>query len=226
MQAFSPTSSTCESGTLTDTRDNQTYTVAKLADGNWWMMTNLNLTAPTVDLTNSNTNLSTTVSQATFTGWQKTSGSVTFTAGEFISVSGTDSTSGTAYGTLYNYCAASAGTICTRSNSSDATYDICPKGWRLPTGGSSGEFQALYNNSSYNSNAKMRASIANGGAAFALAGYFRNSTPTNQGSYGYYWSSTRYDNTDMYRLYLSTSNVASADRSSRSLGVSIRCVLK
>ena len=226
LQAFNPCSSLTGSGTLTDSRDNQSYTVKKLDDGNWWMINNLNLTAPTVDLTSSNTNLSTTVTKSTFTGWKKTSGSATLTAGEFIPVSGTDSTSGTAYGTLYNYCAASAGTICTDSNSSDATYDICPKGWRLPTGGSSGEFQALYNNSSYNSNAKMRASIANGGAAFALAGSFYGSTAGNQGSTGFYWSSTRSNDTSMYFLRLYTAYVDPAVSISRSNGISIRCIIK
>lgn len=47
-------------------------------------------------------------------------------------------------GVYYNYCAASAGTICVSSNSSNASQDICPKNWRLPTGGSSGEYNTLY----------------------------------------------------------------------------------
>ncbi|MBR3324346.1 hypothetical protein IKG24_02340, partial [Candidatus Saccharibacteria bacterium] len=226
MQAFVLTPSTCTSGTLTDSRDNQTYTVAKLADGNVWMVDNLNLGATTLssDLTSANTNLSTTISASTFNSYKKTGGTATRTAAEYISLSSTDDTSQTPHGTLYNYCAASAGTICTDSNSSNAQYDICPKGWRLPTGGSSGEFQALYN--IYNTNAKMRAPISQGGAAFALAGIFLNGAPQNRGSIGHYWSSTRYDNTNMYVLYLYASNVDPADNDYRNYGNSIRCVLK
>ena len=188
------------------------------------MMTNLNLGATTLstNLTSANTNLSTTITASTFNGWKKTSGSETSTSAEFIPVSGTDSTSGTAYGTLYNYCAASAGTICTSSNSSNAAYDLCPAGWRLPT---RNEFTTLYSNASYNTNAKMRASIANGGAAFALAG-FCDSTPASQGSEGFYWSSTRYDSTIMYGLHLTTSGVNQSGVYRRLTGSSIRCVLK
>ena len=66
----------------------------------------------------------------------------------------------------------------------------------------------------------------NGGAAFALAGYF-DATPALQGSNGYYWSSTRYDNGAVYRLTLSTSDVNPVDYLYRnSGGRSIRCVLK
>ena len=211
---------------LVDNRDNKTYAVAKLKDGKIWMAENLDLgrTELTTDLTSANTNLSTTVTASTFNGWKKTTGSATFGAGEYISVSGTDSTSGTAYGTLYNYYAASAGTISGETNSSNAGYDICPAGWRLPTGGSSGEFNALY--SQYNSNALMRASIENSGAAFALAGSFVDAAPVYQGSFGYYWSSTRYNDTLMYLLGLNTSSVYPANSYYRSNGSAIRCVAK
>ena len=210
-----------------DTRDGHVYTIQRLLDDKCWMMENLDLgrTGITTDLTSSNTNLATTVTAETFNSWKKTTGSATYDAGEYISVSGTDATSGTAYGTLYNFYAASAGTISGSSNSDDASYDICPAGWRLPTGGSSGEFSTLY--SSYNSYALMRASIENSGAAFALAGNFYNAAPASQGSYGYYWSSTR-RNSSMYSLSLSlnTSSVYPANYYVRSYGYAMRCVLK
>ena len=210
-----------------DTRDDHVYTVQRLLDGKCWMMENLDLgrTGITTDLTSSNTNLATTVTAETFNSWKKTTGSATYDAGEYISVSGTDSTSGTAYGTLYNYYAASAGTISGSSNSNNASYDICPAGWRLPTGGSSGEFQTLY--SYYNSAALMRASIENSGASFALAGLFGTAAPAYQGSRGYYWSSTRSNDSYMCNLYLNTSNVNPASGSLyRNYGLAIRCVLK
>ena len=190
------------------------------------MMEDLDLgrTALTTDLTSANTHLSTTITAETFNSWKKESGNQRYDAGEFISVSGSDATSGTPYGTLYNYYAASAGTISGTSNSNNATYDICPAGWRLPTGGSSGEFQALY--TQYNSAALMRASITNSGAAFALAGYIHNKTaPISHGSNGSYWSSTQSGNTDMYHLSVNAASVWAADYHSRISCYSIRCVL-
>ena len=212
---------------LIDARDGASYTIAKLKDGNIWMTKNLDLgrTDLSENLNSVNTNMSNpNIPYATFNGWRKTSGTPTYDAGEYINITGTDSTSGTAYGTLYNYYAASAGTISGSVNSSNASYDICPAGWRLPTGGSSGEFQSLYTH--YNSNALMRAPIANSGAAFALSGGFGGGSPLNQGTAGGYWASTRSNDTGMYSLYLNASNVGAANPFSRNNGNAIRCILK
>ena len=226
MQNLDSPNCTSTPSLVRDTRDDHIYTIQRLADGNCWMMENLDLgrTTLTTDLTSSNTNLSTAVTASTFNSWKKTTGSATHNAGEYISVSGTDSTSGTSYGTLYNYHAASAGTITGDNNISDTQYDICPAGWRLPTGGESGEFLALY--AQYNSLALMRASIENSGAAFALAGYFSSAAPAGQGSSGNYWSSTRYNGPLMHALGLVTSGVYPATTENRSSGNSIRCILK
>ena len=230
MQAFNPSNlcSTVTSGTLTDSRDNQSYTIAKLADGRWWMIDNLNLGATTLseDLNSANTNLSATITIRDFSSYKKTSGTGSYDIPEYIPVSGIDSTSQTPYGTLYNYCMASAETICDASYSPAATYDICPKGWRLPTGGDSGEFKALYNNSNYNTSAKIRAPLSQGGAAFASAGSFYESEPTGQGGSGTYWSSTDYDSWSMYVLSFNNVNVYPTYHEGKVRGYSIRCILK
>ena len=211
---------------IVDSRDNRTYDISKMEDGNIWMTENLDLGREplTYDLTSENTNLSTTVTAETFNSWKKTSGSATNDAGEYISNNGTDAASGTPYATLYNYYAATAGTISGSTNSNNAEYDICPAGWRLPTGGSAGEFKALH--TEYHSSAEMRAPVADGGAAFALAGMFSNSSPNDRGSNGYYWSSVRNSDTKMYILYVYTSSINSTSSYIRSSGLSIRCVLK
>ena len=234
MQNLSSSSCTSTPTQVRDIRDGHAYTIQRLLDGNCWMMENLDLgrTDLASDLTSENTNLATTIAAETFNGWRKTTGAITYTDGEFIpvttenSVNGldTDSTSGTSYGTLYNYFAASAGTISGNSNSNDAVYDICPAGWRLPTGGNTGEFADLY--SYYNSNALMRAPIGSG-AAFALAGAINAASGVvqGQGSNGLYWSSTRNDNTKMYRLFVSTSSVNLGNSYARTVGYSVRCIL-
>ena len=216
---------------LIDNRDNKTYQIARLKDDNIWMAENLDLgrTELTQDLTSQNTNLDTnvaTITSLTFNGWIKTSGTQTYTSAELIPVAGTDSVSNTPYGTLYNYCAASAGTICTSSNSNDAASDLCPAGWRLPIGGSTGEFRTLYNLGDYSTPAKMRTLITGGGVAFTLAGSFYDSTPTNQDSVGLYWSSTRYNSSNMYLLSINASSVYPADGYSRYNGGVVRCVTK
>lgn len=141
----------------------------------------------------------------------------------------TDATStagGYKIGGYYNYCAASAGSYCygngtsQGTSSGNATESICPKGWRLPTGNTSGEYQALYSNSNYNTYANYRAALH-----LPLSGYFDNGSPGNQGSNGSFWSSTRSSNNNMYRLYLDTSGISPALSNGRLYGISVRCVL-
>ena len=138
-------------------------------------------------------------------------------------------------GGYYNYCAASAGSYCYGdgtsygTSSGNATEDICPKGWRMPGGGSTvnltatpptGEYQNLYNNSNYNTYANYRSALR-----LPLSGYFNNGSARFQGSYGGFWSSTRdYDDT-MYYLYVGTSGIYPANYDGRSYGYSVRCVL-
>ena len=222
---------------LIDNRDNKTYQIARLKDDNIWMAENLDLgrTQLTTDLTSTNTNLDANAANITasiFNSWIKTSGTKTRTAAELIPLTAsntsnnldTDSTSGIPYGTLYNYCAASAGTICTEYSSDNVTSDLCPAGWRLPTGNTTGEFQALYNLTDYNTVAKMQSPITSGGAVFALAGSFSNSTPTYQGSYGFYWSSTVCDSGYMYIFALDTISIYLNTNYDRDSGNIVRCI--
>ena len=225
-----PSSSCTSTATkVRDNRDNHLYVIQRLADGKCWMIDNLDLGRSTLatDLTSSNTNLSTTIVASTFNSWKTTNGSYTntYTNGVFVPQSGNDPTSLTAYGTLYNYYAASAGTITGDSNSDNASYDICPAGWRLPTGGSGGDFQTLYSNNAYNTSGKLRASISSGGAAFNLAGYYYYNYISGTDSYSGFWSSTANNTAKMYDFWISN-NPEPLDSTDRKYGLSIRCILK
>ena len=228
MQDLDPTLCTTTPMTVVDNRDNQEYTIQRLADGNCWMMNNLNLGAVdlTQDLTSANTNLSTTVSASDFNAWDKTDTSVIWSLvdGMYVSLNSSDPVSDAPYGTLYNYCAASAGAICNSSNSDNARYDLCPSGWRLPTGGSGGEFDILYTKLG-SSPATWRGPITSGGAAFTLAGY-TNTPIVGQGVYGFLWSSTRVNNISMYDPYYVDTTVWPTNADSRERGCSLRCILK
>ena len=220
LQNLSSSSCTTTSIKARDSRDNHVYTVKRLADGKCWMVENLDLgrTALTTDLTSSNTNLSSTITASTFNGWKKTSSSSTTYNGEFINVSGSDPLSNSPYGTNYNYYVASAGTITGSSNSGDATYDICPAGWRLPTGGGSSEYATLLQN--YSTFEALSTPIANNGFGLARASY--------SGTYAYLWSSTNISSSysSMYTLAASENDLSVYGYTSRGNCCSIRCVLK
>ena len=228
---------------VTDARDGETYKVQQLSDGNCWMLDNLRLDPTAVSLTDLQGN--TNASNQTLTYFKNGGGTTSdqyATAGVAnwsysysaprINASYKDTTT-TSYGSgsgkigvYYNYCAASAGSYCYGNGTSagipsgNATEDICPAGWRMPTGGSSGEYQALY--TAYNSDVT---SFKNA-LSTPLSGDFYNSSAYGQGDYGYFWSSTRYSYNYMYSLCVYDSDVYPADYYVRNDGNSVRCVLK
>ena len=248
MQGWSCNLSTGDSTTLSDSRDGQTYTIAKLADGNCWMIDNLNLgaTSLTTNLTSDNSNLSTTVTAATFNSWKKSNGyfNGTYTSGEYRLISGSDSVSQSKYGASYNYYATTGGTISGDSNRQNASYDICPVGWRLPT---TSEVTNLFTQYGYTSSLsasakitvanKLRAPLANGGTAIAPAGdtvpgWQLGAYDDQLGRTAYYWTSNAGADTLGYFygysftttgdvLYISVGGTAN-----RQVGHSIRCLLK
>ena len=195
--------------TLIDTRDNNTYTVSKLADGKCWMTQNLRIAGKTLTPADSDVISSYTIPASNFSGFNTYSDSRAYV----------DNT----YGGYYNWYTATAGTGTTSLSAQyqNTTVSICPKGWRLPTSGNStSDFQTLYN--SYNSSSALRSSPVN----LILSGHASSSSMDNQGSVGCYWSSTVYSNDDAYLLYLSSWSVYPSLNFSKSSGFSVRCVAR
>ena len=124
------------------------------------------------------------------------------------------------YGVYYNWYTATATYGTYEMNSGDVSYSICPNGWRLPTGGSTGEFKTL--NDKYNSSALMR-----GVPAFVLSGtrYGSNAT-SNQGDNGAYWSSTARVGSYAYELGLGSSYDGPSDYYYKYSGYSVRCLAR
>ena len=217
-----------ETKQLIDTRSgNEAYLVGKLADGKCWMLDNLRLGGTSaIELHNTDTHMDAASWTLPASSTDKFSDNTAGWTTPGINTASKDKTT-TSYGSgsgkigvYYNFCAASAGTYCYASGSGtgDATQDICPKNWRMPTGGGgSGEYRALY--TAYSSNAtNFRSALST-----PLSGGFGNSA-FYQGDYGYFWSSTRDNGSDMYNLRVSSSGVYPTDYRTRYYGYSVRCV--
>ena len=148
---------------------------------------------------------------------------------------GPASTNGQAkVGIYYNYCAATVGTYCYSSGSGvdtpntdiDASQDLCPANWRMPTGGLAGEYQALYNKYNTTMDATNSASLQYN-LSTPLSGGFYYSSADYQNERGYWWSSTYNHDAGgiMSRLLVSPSGVYPRDGHTRVSGISMRCLV-
>ena len=161
----------------------------------------------------------------TSVGFQSVAGMTPMTDGNATDVI-SDSTYNAHYhvGNHYTWNAATAGTGGTII-SAEATDSICPKGWRLPTSTSSGEYQALMNAYSISSNTAGSTALVSAPLYFVRSGYVVSGSLGRAGSGGDYWSSTAYSNTsDAYELYFYSGNVSPSGSTRRYSGRSVRCL--
>ena len=195
--------------TLTDTRDNNTYTISKLADGKCWMTKNLRIAGRTITPADSNVASSYTIPTSSDSGY---SGANDHTASVYVNSDGG----------FYTWAAATAGTgnATISTDGQNAPASICPKGWRLPTGGGTGEFRALYNN--YNSADAM----INGPAKFTLSGFKHPIILMNLiRQSGFYWSFTAKSEIAAYFMQLSNNDSVDPEGFiNRYSGFSVRCI--
>ena len=249
---------------LTDTRDNQTYAIARLADGNCWMIENLRLDN-TAQLTILNTNnplndgtdvtlkhnytdaqtyntlsASSNVAYDADTapdGWcnsatavcndqsrlrtDNTANRVSYASGATMSANANLYS----YGNYYNWYSATAGHGTHGKSSGNTDGDLCPVGWHLPTGTSSGDFyylNAYVNAGSTSSDANLRIFPNN----FVHSGNAYSASLNNRGTQGLYWSSTAYSSSDAYRLDFSSTYVSNAAYGNfKYFGRTIRCLV-
>ncbi len=196
------------SATLSDPRDWSYYSVKKLKDGNCWMTQNLRISFESIDSNNTN------LVQGEY--YDIPSSNISnFTTDIDKDAAYIDDT----YGGYYSFYTATAGTGGMSLTSGNAPADICPKGWRLPTGGEGGEFLTLYDN--YSSKALLQ-----GDPGLILSGNALNGSLVNQGAYGYFWSSTVYNANRAYYLYLGSSLVDPASNYNKYYGFPVRCVAR
>lgn len=191
------------SGTnVTDYRNGVSYTVKKMTLNNvptCWSMINLRLDGG-ITLTPSDSNVSTDYVLPSQADWVSSSCSPSMATanGEYY----------------YNWAAASARTDSTTSTSAcddanNSVGDICPKGWRMPTASEIGN--SAWRNS-------LLPNATNG--AFSAMGYY-NGRPTQYWSHGFWWCSSTNTN---YRYLTLSSTGLSTNFSSKSMGLSVRCM--
>ena len=210
-----------------DARDNHTYWVQKLADGKCWMLTNLGYAGSGTNTYNDTKTLT-----------NGTSGSTTYTAARYyITLSTTNftteptapstSTDGTGqYGYLYNWCAAMGGqstAACANATTPTPviTTSICPAGWRLPTS-NGGEFTAL--NTAINGGPTTTDAGLIGTSWLGQRGGWWFYGFSDQGSKGYYWSSTQLSATNAYFLYFDSTGVYTDSNITKYAGFPVRCI--
>jgi len=202
--------------TLTDSRDNQEYTIANI-NGIYWMTKNLNLAGGTT-LTPESSNVSTNYAlpKSSPDGFSDSSTAYVYNSG-----STTCGETSPCY-SYYNYVAATAST---NPSSGYFGYDICPAGWRLPT---HAEFRALRSNYS-TGNALTSGpfhAVYSGVYSIIYAGGGPETISFNDGgSLGYYWSSTAIDSSNAYSLGFNSTG-AGLGTTDRNLLLPVRCVAK
>lgn len=299
LQNFNcPDNTTMPIGTvtaLTDARDNETYAVAKLADGNCWMIENLRLEANN----SSNEALAQGFGKSTtygnFIGLADSESPNNFQANDppvanskyspttdgdkmvigtnnyswarmprYHNVNNqsnsanrpqdpttnaaTNSTTNAgmySYGNYYSWAAAMANTIYySGATSETAGTSLCPAGWQLPygrstgRGASSGGFSYLDrmlggNGSGSDSNTtptgtEMANRYRKYPNNFLYSGHISLSTSVtvnSRGSIGFYWSSTTFSNYNAYSMYIYPNDVRPGTTSdSHTGGEPVRCL--
>ena len=145
-----------------DARDGEEYMIQRLADGKCWMLDNLRFdpSQATISAMKDKTNAPNEALEYLKNGGgngkypekgldanedEYTSPAVVAQYKNEV-IEGTPGIGSNKVGVYYNYCAVSAGTYCYGYNvdSGNAVYDICPAGWRMPTGDRDGEYHDLY----------------------------------------------------------------------------------
>ncbi|MBQ9019874.1 hypothetical protein IJ096_00925 [Candidatus Saccharibacteria bacterium] len=239
--------------TLQDSRDGKQYKIAKLADGNCWMVQNLAL-----DGTDSNGNVRTLTSADSDVTANRTlaanitSGSSNATSVQIVSsvaessgCSGTycDSSNTEKYGNLYNWYAATATTGTASLTNTDASDSVCPKGWKLPTSAERNTASSSAPDKSYGKLLYSTIGFSSANASGSTGGPYVQkmqqaplwfSSPGSyssgldlQGTYGYYWSRKAYTSSGYaLDLYFGTNNgtLYPQSYSNKYNGFSVRCV--
>ena len=139
-----------------------------------------------------------------------------------------------AYGNLYNWYTATAGTGTTSVTSGDAEGSICPKGWQLPPNEGNGSYTDLMtaqipgiptSSDAGAAGQVYTAQFVQAPLSFVLSGYY-GSGLGDQGSVGHYWSRTADSANNARNFYFYTNGGFNLQSGSYKYnGFAVRCIL-
>ena len=208
---------------LTDNRDNQTYAVAKLADGNCWMIENLRLggdtemTLTTLDTQSAGVLPATTNAFGTSNTIKQLN--ILNTQSPVATMNGVDSAV-FSYGNYYSWAAA----INSTESFSDkaVSTSICPSGWRLPSSNNYSTLSSRLNTNTSNSNSSnIWRSYPNN---FLLSGVYLSTSPRSRGDLGDYWSSKSSRVSYALTFDFKSSTLRPSVQGNKYLGHTVRCL--
>ena len=208
---------------LADPRDYRTYRVRKLADGQCWMVDSLKFGGNYGDTDGCAANSG--VGNFGNGGSQDaTMAQETFATGYYGHCRAINSTYNNY---LYDWVAAMQSTLAYRGSStsfSGTQQGICPTGWHIPTGDTSGEFGNLYSNA-YNSDGSAFLDATKGNFTLSGSAYGDDGSLLVQGNGGHYWSSSASYNYYAFNLDVDDDGDVIPYRiSGKDFGLAVRCV--
>ena len=228
---------------LTDSRDNNTYAVAKLADNQCWIIENMRLDdtvdSQTMSAGSDSLGYGFTTLPLSSNNWVSDN-----TLAQFNDSNLTNDNN-YSYGGYYSWPAAVASSASYVSGTETTDTSICPLGWRLPTGGmaitgSDNDFYILIKTLTneepnrgqtghgYYEGFDYSNSIRKYPNNFVYSGYWDsgNNTATSRDTSGFLWTATTYGNgINAYYFYLSQTRVRPGDDYiGKYHGNSFRCI--
>jgi uncharacterized protein (TIGR02145 family) len=218
---------------LTDSRDGQIYTVAKLHNDQCWMTSNLRLNLATHgdQLNSTNTNNPTAgflsaanAKPASSSTWCTDDNKTCSEQVIYNSDNITNTTDQSHYlgGVYYNWFTATAGNGTYNLDGTTVSGDICPAGWRLPANSdSNSEIYYLYQNRSNN----VVLFPTHYPFMLPLEGYYEGSSIVRRGMSGFGWGSTAGYHTAAYWAE-DNGEVNNFNKKPHYDGLSVRCLAK
>ncbi len=222
---------------LEDNRDENVYAVARLSDGNCWMLENMRLDdSATISSENTHNPISSfTKLSATSSSWCDDNNSA---CDDQSMLNATNMSNWYGYGNYYNWYSATAGNGTYNKSSGSVSGDICPTNWRLPIGSNStatysfvalstsmGGLEKTMRSNTTPTGAVMSARLRRFPNNFVYSGNWYSGSAKAHGSNGYYWSSTADSSGLAYLLTLDSSNVVPGLFGNyKYYGYSVRCV--
>ena len=230
---------------LRDNRDNEVYTVAKLADGNCWMTENLRTNNNTIiNATNTNSPISSfTALSPSSNSWctQNTDACInqsmlnTNNIADPVSPMTRETYANIySYSNYYNWYSATAGNGTRSISSGTVAGDLCPAGWHLPYGSNgtgekggntSGGFYYLNEQLGGGTGTAASKNLRSFPNNFVYSGQWYGSSAYDRGRYGFYWSSTAAGISSANGLGFNSSSVFPGTSGNlKYYGNSVRCV--